>query len=101
MLNDIGHVDFYPAGGRHQPGCTDICLGDEICSEVNINDLIKGGCSHARSHEFWIESVTAAPWDNLEFLAWRSESWDDFQAGDMCTHVKDYAVMGAWADPKT
>jgi hypothetical protein len=36
-------INFLPTfctGGKHQPGCTDICVGG-TCTENNINDLIR------------------------------------------------------------
>jgi len=83
ILKGIGHRDFYPAGGRHQPGCIDICIG-EVCSEDNINDLIRGGCSHGRSHEYFVESIRAEA-GGQPFSALLCETWDQFSAGDCCS----------------
>ncbi|XP_068237122.1 pancreatic triacylglycerol lipase-like [Palaemon carinicauda] len=47
----VGHVDFFPNGGKHQPGCT---IGGDW------QELLSGGCSHGRSHEYWTESINAA-----------------------------------------
>jgi len=71
-----GHVDFYPNGGVHQPGCDD--WGD-------IFDLISGGCSHHKSHEYVYEGI---PHDQA-FMAWQCDNFENFTNGacDDNTHM--------------
>ena len=86
IMRNIGHVDFYPAGGKHQPGCTDLCI-DDLCNINNINDLILGGCSHMRVLDYWNESVVASlagSGDGNQFMAWKCDSWESFVAGECC-----------------
>ncbi|KAK3862658.1 hypothetical protein Pcinc_031496 [Petrolisthes cinctipes] len=68
----LGHLDFYPNGGVHQPGCT---IGGDIM------DLLVGGCSHERSQSFWVESIANPP---PAFLSRPCQDWDTYQAGG-CT----------------
>ena len=74
MIDAIGDTDFYPNGGTHQPGCG--LVADSV------------GCSHSRSHDYWVESITAGPdysdgdgATNLVFQAWPCANWDDFDNG--------------------
>jgi hypothetical protein len=40
-LRDVGHIDFYPGGGRNQPGC------------------VVDTCSHSRGYQYMDESISA------------------------------------------
>eukprot|EP00088_Acartia_fossae_P063703 TRINITY_DN7785_c0_g1_i5.p1 TRINITY_DN7785_c0_g1~~TRINITY_DN7785_c0_g1_i5.p1 ORF type:complete len:358 (-),score=46.80 TRINITY_DN7785_c0_g1_i5:28-1080(-) len=89
----IGHYDFFPAGGSHQPGCTDLCVVT-ACNENDINDLIKGGCSHSRAVEYFVESVNLS--SATSFMAWQCDSWESFQRGECCQ--SQFAHMGLHLD---
>lgn len=66
FTDPLGHVDFYPNGGRpSMPGC-----GIDLA----------GSCSHSRAHEFYSES-TAHP---ENFRACKCNSWEEFHSG-VCT----------------
>merc|ERR1712038_430101 len=92
-----GHVDFYPAGGRHQPGCTEICDG---CDSNNFVDLFKNACSLRRANEYFAESIIAT--EGSQFLGWAcGNSWENFEGGMCCKADVQSYVMGAWCDPQT
>ncbi|CAG9785511.1 unnamed protein product [Diatraea saccharalis] len=75
-----GHADFYPNNGKPcQPGCGG---GQNIIE----------GCSHGRSHQFFLESINS----DIPFLAYPCESWDDFAQGKCKSNA---TPMGYLASP--
>ncbi|GFO19619.1 pancreatic lipase-related protein [Plakobranchus ocellatus] len=58
----IGHVDFYPNGGQHQPGCPEETLG--ILSMLSFEDEYStGACSHSRALDFLTNSISKCRYD--------------------------------------
>ena len=96
IKKSLGHIDFYPAGGVHQPGCVEACIiPDLMCYNITIEDLIKGGCSHGRANEYFQESVRAMV-SGDQFVAQRCSNWDDFKEGLCCDEPE--ALMGELVD---
>jgi len=73
FIEPRGDVDFYPNGGTKQPGCTGI-------------PEIVGACSHARSYEYFSESVR----DGESFTGCKCSTWEHFND---CA-CEDMAKMG-------
>ncbi|XP_050721021.1 pancreatic lipase-related protein 3-like [Eriocheir sinensis] len=67
---NLGHSDFWPNGGRHQPYCG-------TRKRVNNGEI---GCSHEMAYVYFIESLNYNV-DQTFFLARPCSSWDEFSSG--------------------
>lgn len=79
----MGHVDFYPNGGRVQTGCSNLFVGavtDIIWTSPQKNEG-RSLCNHRRAYKFFIDSV--AP--RCLFPAFPCASYEDFLLGK-CFH---------------
>ncbi|XP_063884042.1 pancreatic lipase-related protein 2-like [Scylla paramamosain] len=85
LAYNIGHVDFFPNGGKHQPGCT---IGGSWI------DLLTGGCSHAKSHKYWKESINGTP----TFFSRPCIDWDTYMKGTCNTCGQGCLEMGFHVD---
>ncbi|XP_037077008.1 pancreatic triacylglycerol lipase-like [Pollicipes pollicipes] len=92
----LGHVDFYPNGGRMQKGCTNLFIGA-------FSDLIWSGpgdgrslCNHRRSYRFFIDSISPL----CTFPAVPCDSYESLLAGDCfpCGGSNVCGQMGYYAD---
>ncbi|XP_043529865.1 inactive pancreatic lipase-related protein 1-like isoform X2 [Frieseomelitta varia] len=66
----IGHVDFYPNGGRSQPGC-DSSFFEHL--PIHLQVINKAVCSHGRSYVYLTESLVSEVEHNCTFWA---HHWD-------------------------
>lgn len=68
VVEEAGHVDFYPNGGKHQPACSvDLSLPGGT-----------RGCNHDLAHKYWVESING----ETPFLARPCHDWAAFEAGE-------------------
>lgn len=91
----MGHVDFYPNGGRVQHGCSNIFVG-AVTDFIWTAGAVEGRslCNHRRSYKFFIDSV--AP--RCLFPAFPCDSYDSFLQGK-CFPC-DKAMKNASADAR-
>lgn len=77
LFEPIGHLDFYPNGGFNQPGCDQTLRKRK--DGMWISSMFQFfSCSHARSIEFYIESIR----NKCPFTAITCESYEQFLAGN-------------------
>lgn len=69
LEDPLGHVDYFPNGGEHQPGSTP--PGEEwMNASANFT-------SHGLSHEYWIESINGV----TPFTSFPCADWETYEAG--------------------
>ncbi|XP_031827119.2 phospholipase A1 isoform X1 [Nomia melanderi] len=79
LPDPIGHVDFYPNGGKSQPGCLKMdsslyrYLPIPIRGKESFSVIGKSICSHGRSYVYLTESLIADVKRNCTFWA---HHWD-------------------------
>ncbi|KFR10727.1 Pancreatic lipase-related protein 2, partial [Opisthocomus hoazin] len=78
MSTAIGHLDFYPNGGKQMPGC-----GKNLISEIiDLNGIWEGlrdfvACNHLRSYKYYSDSIIYPD----GFLGYSCASYNVFETG--------------------
>uniref|UniRef100_G3MMB2 Lipase domain-containing protein n=2 Tax=Amblyomma maculatum TaxID=34609 RepID=G3MMB2_AMBMU len=74
IKDSIGNVDFFPNGGKSQPGC---------------ESMLKIGCSHKRARAYFIESLTST---TCHFKSVQCDNgWENY---DKCELTEDVSFIG-------
>jgi len=76
-----GHVDFWPNGGSHQPGCTLKVIGELV-----------GVCSHLKAPEYFINTILKAK----DYEACPCDNYGNFLRGSCACATK--VRMGEYID---
>ncbi|XP_072280895.1 pancreatic triacylglycerol lipase-like [Pyxicephalus adspersus] len=78
MSQTVGHLDFYPNGGKQMPGCpsTQILKTTNIDNMLDVTDDLVA-CNHLRSYKYYLDSILSP--DGL--LGYPASSYDAFQEG--------------------
>ncbi|XP_063851633.1 pancreatic triacylglycerol lipase-like isoform X1 [Scylla paramamosain] len=75
----MGHLDFYPNGGRQQAGCQ-----GSAAAHIDREETVAGGvlsyigCSHRRSFQFFTETITNK---RCRFVGVECTSWEEYKTG--------------------
>ncbi|XP_071443588.1 uncharacterized protein [Hetaerina americana] len=93
----MGHVDFYPNGGRMQKGCSNLFVG--AVSDIFWSSAEAHGrslCNHRRAYKFFTDSVSP----RCHFPAVPCESYEKFLEGHCfpCSSQNQCGNMGFYAD---
>ncbi|XP_069914408.1 pancreatic lipase-related protein 2 [Oryctolagus cuniculus] len=96
MSQKVGHLDFFPNGGRHMPGCDKNLLS----TIIDIDGIWEGtcnfaACNHLRSHKYYASSILRPD----GFLGYPCASYEEFEENG-CFPCPDEGCpkMGHYAD---
>ncbi|KAF8786061.1 Inactive pancreatic lipase-related protein 1 like protein [Argiope bruennichi] len=80
ISDPIGHIDFYPNGGRRQLGCVYSSTGDTaVGAAINFTTKwIQNGCDHGRANLYFLESIGRTA---CRFLSVQCSSYGDYERG--------------------
>jgi len=93
----MGHVDFYPNGGRMQKGCSHLFVGAVTDIFLSVSEVEgRSLCNHRRAYKFFTDSVSP----QCQFPAVACDSFDKYAAG-LCFPCPEHSLcsnMGYYAD---
>ncbi|XP_048485244.1 uncharacterized protein LOC119690401 [Plutella xylostella] len=95
----LGHVDFYPNGGRVQHGCSNLFVGavsDLVLPWAAPSPEGRSLCNHRRAYKFFTDSVSP----KCHFPAFPCADYDTFLEGRCfpCDGDRRCGNMGYYAD---
>ncbi|XP_066535619.1 pancreatic triacylglycerol lipase-like [Hoplias malabaricus] len=96
MSQAVGHIDFYPNGGEHMPGCDK----NIISQIVDIDGIWEGtrdfvACNHLRAYKYYSDSIITP----AGFLGYPCSNDKQFQSGQCFPCANGAcATMGHFAD---
>ncbi|XP_041976266.1 uncharacterized protein LOC121731029 [Aricia agestis] len=95
----LGHVDFYPNGGRVQHGCSNLFVGavsDLVLPWAAASAEGRSLCNHRRAYKFFTDSVSP----KCHFPAFPCTDYDKFLEGRCfpCDAGRRCGNMGYYAD---
>ncbi|OWR50707.1 hypothetical protein KGM_207581 [Danaus plexippus plexippus] len=95
----LGHVDFYPNGGRVQHGCSNLFVGavsDLVLPWASASVEGRSLCNHRRAYKFFTDSVSP----KCHFPAFPCSDYDTFMEGRCfpCDSDRRCGNMGYYAD---
>jgi pancreatic lipase-related protein 1 len=104
MIEPVGHIDFYPNGGHHQPGCHEDRSVLDFIEDAVYNGMstaeVTLSCSHERSTELFTSSIgLSSRSSSCSFLAVSCASEESYVRGE-CLDCGNHPcpVMGFDAD---
>ncbi|XP_065751047.1 LOW QUALITY PROTEIN: pancreatic lipase-related protein 2-like [Phocoena phocoena] len=96
MSQKVGHLDFYPNGGKEMPGCQK----NTLSTIIDINGIWEGtqdfvACNHLRSYKYYSNSILSPD----GFLGYPCASYNEFQeSGCFPCPAEGCPKMGHYAD---
>uniref|UniRef100_A0A452T5F6 Triacylglycerol lipase n=1 Tax=Ursus maritimus TaxID=29073 RepID=A0A452T5F6_URSMA len=96
MSQKVGHLDFYPNGGKHMAGCQK----NGLSTIIDLDGIWSGArdfvaCNHLRSYKYYSSSILHPD----GFLGYPCASYDEFQeSGCFPCPAEGCPQMGHYAD---